>query len=432
MLDKVTRTIQKYDMAKKGESLLCCLSGGADSVALLLCMLALGFDVRACHINHQLRGEESLRDENFCVKLCERLGVPIDVRRVDVHTYCMEHGVSVEQGARQLRYEVFERCGCDKIMTAHSLSDRIETAVFNLARGTGLSGLCSIPPVRGNIIRPLIECTRLEIEEYLRSQGQDWVTDSTNLTDDYTRNRIRHNIVPLLKEINPSLEKTMYGTLDNLREDNRLIDNLADNFYRDACSGDGLDSRKLNEAEPALSGRAIRRLLAENGIDASRDTVLAIRALCASNGKLTVGKGLYAVVKNESLTIEREAKLLPDLELTADIGKELVFFNKSVTLIVENGCNVHKKITNYVADYDKIKGVIIIRNRRSGDKIRLAGRGFTSDVKKLLQSRFPPKQRRSAVLLADSEGVFFVESHGFAERVKADADTRSFLFCKIS
>lgn len=432
MLEKVTNTIEKYGMAKKGESLLCCLSGGADSVALLLCLRELGLEVRACHINHQLRGEESLRDEAFCIELCQRLGVPIEVHRVDVHAYCTEHGVSVEEGARQLRYAIFEQSGCDRIATAHTLSDCIETAVFNLARGTGLSGICSIPPVRGNIVRPLIECSRAEIEDFLRSRGQEWVTDSTNLTDDYTRNRIRHNIVPLLRELNPSLERTMYGTLDNLRDDNALIARLADEFFEAARSGDGLDCAKLLAAEPALSGRAVRRLFAENGAECPRETVLRIRRLCAQGGKLSVGSGVYAIVKNGRLTLEREVGRLPDIEFAAEIGAQQLFFDKKVELCVENGANVHKKITNYAADYDKIKGVIVIRNRRSGDKLRLCGRGFTSDVKKLLQSRFPPDQRRRAVILADSEGVIFVEGFGFAERVRADASAKAVLFCKIS
>ena len=209
MIEKVRNTVEKYHMANTEESVLCCLSGGADSVALLLCLHEIFPQVRACHINHQLRGEESLRDECYCVEICQKLGVPIEVRRVDAKEYAQKLGKSVEEGARILRYQIFEEMGCDKIATAHSLSDCIETAIFNFARGTGITGLASIPPVRGKIIRPLIECSRAEIEAFLSQRGVDWVTDSTNLTDDYTRNRIRHNIVPQLRQINPSLEKTM-------------------------------------------------------------------------------------------------------------------------------------------------------------------------------------------------------------------------------
>jgi len=271
MIEKVRNTVEKYHMANTEESVLCCLSGGADSVALLLCLHEIFPQVRACHINHQLRGEESLRDECYCVEICQKLGVPIEVRRVDAKEYAQKLGKSVEEGARILRYQIFEEIGCDKIATAHSLSDCIETAIFNFARGTGITGLASIPPVRGKIIRPLIECSRAEIEEFLSERGVDWVTDSTNLTDDYTRNKIRHNVVPQLRQINPSLEKTMNGTLDNLREDAAFIKGMADELFESAYSGGGLDCAAIAAAHSALSGRAVMRLLKEAGGHLARD-----------------------------------------------------------------------------------------------------------------------------------------------------------------
>ena len=432
MLEKVSKTIKKYSMAENGERILCCLSGGADSVALLLCLMELGFDILACHINHQLRGEESYHDERFCIELCGYYGIPVTVHRIDVNSYCEQHGVSVEQGAREMRYEIFSASGCDKIATAHTLSDCIETALFNFARGTGITGLCSIPPVRDNIIRPLIECSRSEIESFLNEREQPWVTDSTNLTDEYTRNRIRHNIVPQLYEINPSLDKTMNGTFDNLREDMELLNRLSDTLYSEAMRDGGLDCETVLSADSALSGRVIRGLLEKNGVDPSRDMVLRVKNICREGGKLSVGKDIYAEVKDGVLRIVGEAESLPDTEIKAVSEGEYHFFDKSVHLIVENHSNVHKKITNFDCDYDKIKGVIVIRNRRPGDKLRLGGRDFTSDVKKLLQSRFRSEERRKAVILADDEGVIFVEGYGFAKRVLADSSTKAFLFCKIS
>lgn len=432
MLRKAAETIRKYHMADKNESLLCCLSGGADSVALLLCLIELGFQVKACHIDHQLRGEESLRDERFCVDLCRRLGVPIDVHRIDVHAYCAEHGVSVEEGARDMRYGIFAASGCDRIATAHTLSDCIETAVFNLARGTGLTGLASIPPVRGNVIRPLIECSRAEIEAFLNERGQTWVTDSTNLTDDYTRNRIRHGIVPKLKELNPSLEKTIAGTFENLREDNALIRRLSDELYESARTQDGLSAAKLSAADRALSGRAVRRLFDENGIDCSRETALRVLELCETGGRISVARDRYAEVKNGLLAIAYGRKMTPDTELIAEIGTENEFFEKKILFTLEKNHIVQKKLTNFCADYDKIKGVIVIRNKRNGDRIKLAGRNFTSEVKKLLQAKFSPDERRKAVILCDSEGVIFVEGFGFAQRVAADKSAKTVLLCKIS
>ena len=438
MIEKVKNTIEKYSMCDRSESLLCCLSGGADSTALLLCLKELGYDVRACHINHCLRGEESDRDQHFCEELCRSLGVPLTVRRLDVTGYCKEHGVSTEEGARTLRYAVFSELCCDKTATAHTLSDCIETAIFNFARGTGLAGLASIPPVRGDIIRPLIECSRTDVEDFLRSRGQDWVTDSTNLSDDYTRNRIRHGIIPKLREINPSLEQTMLGTLENLRQDNELVKKCADDLYAEILSNDSLDCKKLVSAEPSLSGRAVRMFADKYGLDCSRETVLRILKLCESGGKLTLGYGKYAVSDRDTLRIIGEPEEFAYTEIEAAIGDTVSFHGRNVKLellsekdFTENA-NIHQKLTNQAADYGKIKGVIVVRNRRAGDRIRLRGRSFTSDVKKLLQSSFPSGERRRAVILADDEGVIYVEGCGFAERCAADAESNTLMFCKIS
>lgn len=432
MIDIVSKTIEKYHMIDKEESVLCCLSGGADSTALLLCLLELGYNVRACHINHCLRGAESDSDEKFCVQLCERLGVPLGVRRLDVKRYCAKKGVSIEEGARELRYSVFEEFGCDKVATAHTISDCIETSLFNFARGTGLAGLASIPPVRSNIIRPLIECSRTDIENFLNERGQTWVTDSSNLTDDYSRNRIRHKIVPQMLEINPSLERTMRGTLENLREDNDLLRRLADELYRKVLCDNALECSALLAADRALSGRVIRKFVGANGIECSRETAERILKLCDTGGKLTLGHERYAIVRRGWLLIARIKSGQNDIEISTELGKTYVFFDKNICINIEDTENIQKKLTNYAADYGKIKDVIYLRNKRPGDKIRLAGRGFTSQVKKLLQERFVPEKRNSAVILADKEGVIFVEGYGFAERVKADKNTKTVLFCKIS
>lgn len=436
MLSKVLHTIEKYNMVQNGESLLCCLSGGADSVALLLCLKEGGFNVHACHVNHQLRGEESMRDENFCIELCQKLDVPLTVRRIDAKGFAEERGCSVEEGARILRYSIFGECGCDKIVTAHSLSDCLETTLFHLARGTGLTGLTAIPPVRGNIIRPLIDCRREEITGFLRERGQDWVTDSSNLTDDYTRNKIRHNIVPLLGELNPSLEKTYGGTLENLREDNSLLNRLADELYDTAMSDGGFECAALLNADTALSGRVFRRMLTEMNADCSRERIAELRRLCAEGGKITLHSDLYAVSDGKRIRIERVAEPTPDIELKAEIGKEYRIFEKNILLTVtdflQGNANVHTNVTNFIADYGKINGELVLRNRRAGDRIKFIGKGFTSSVKKLFQSEVPKPERGRRIMLADDDGLIFVEGYGFAERVRTDSDTKTVLYCKIS
>ena len=202
MLETVKRTIADHAMLAPGETVLLALSGGADSVALLCALRALGYPVRAFHLNHCLRGAESDRDEAFCRALCERLGVPLTVERIDVRAQTAGEGI--EAAARRIRYERLAAAAQGaKIATAHTADDNLETMLFHLARGTGPKGLAGIPPVRDGVIRPLIGVERAQVEAYLAELGQDYVTDSTNLADSYTRNRIRHGVVPALRQINP-------------------------------------------------------------------------------------------------------------------------------------------------------------------------------------------------------------------------------------
>ena len=202
MLDTVKRTISDYMMLETGENVLVALSGGADSAALLLSLRELGYPVRAFHLNHCLRGAESDRDEAFCRRLCEKLGVELTVERVDIAAAAGDS--AVEETARRIRYARLEHAAHGvKIAVAHNADDNLETMLFHLVRGTGAKGLTGIPPVRGRIIRPLIEVERREIEAFLRERGQDFVTDSTNADTAYTRNRLRQEVVPVLRELNP-------------------------------------------------------------------------------------------------------------------------------------------------------------------------------------------------------------------------------------
>ncbi|MCF0208378.1 MAG: tRNA lysidine(34) synthetase TilS [Bacteroidaceae bacterium] len=202
--------------------ILVALSGGADSVYLLLSLLSQGVAVEAVHCNFNLRGEESERDELFCKNLCERKGVRLHIAHFDTKAYAALHKISIELAARQLRYNYFEQLrkdiGADYIAVAHHKDDQAETIIHNLLRGTGVKGLCGMQAKNGNIIRPLLGITRKEIEQKLAELNEPFVTDSTNLEDDATRNKIRHNIIPLLKEINPQAVENIARMARHLTE----------------------------------------------------------------------------------------------------------------------------------------------------------------------------------------------------------------------
>ena len=227
MLNKIKRFIASEHLLRVDALYLVALSGGADSVALLLCLKELGYRVEAVHCNFQLRGEESMRDERFCEELCQRENIPLHKVHFDTQSYADLHKVSIEMAARELRYHYFfqlkEALKAEGICVGHHKEDSVETILINLVRGTGLSGLMGIRPRNNDIIRPLLCVTRQEIEDYLRRHASTFVTDSTNLVDDVVRNKIRLNVLPQLVEINPSVTDAILTTANHLSEVEAIV-----------------------------------------------------------------------------------------------------------------------------------------------------------------------------------------------------------------
>lgn len=223
----VEQFIARHQLLDKDKPCLVALSGGADSVSLLLALLHLGYKTEACHCNFHLRGSESVRDEQFCVSLCERLGVPLHRIHFDTEQYASLHKVSIEMAARELRYRYFEQLIQDLeaqgVCVAHHRDDSVETFLINLIRGTGINGLTGIAPRNGHVLRPLLDVSREDILEYLSLQHQDYVTDSTNLVPDVVRNKIRLQVLPLLRTINPSVSDSIATTATHLAEANKML-----------------------------------------------------------------------------------------------------------------------------------------------------------------------------------------------------------------
>lgn len=228
----VAEYISRHDMLHKGRKSIVALSGGADSVALLLVLRRLGHRVEAAHCNFHLRGAEADRDERFVGDLCSRLDIPLHLAHFDTREYAALHKVSIEMAARDLRYGYFMRLiddiGAEAVCVAHHREDSVETMLINLVRGTGLHGLCGIKPVNGRVVRPLLCVGRSDIERYLAACGQQYVTDSTNLEADVVRNKIRLNIMPLLRDINPNADMSMAATAERLCEAATVFDKAVD------------------------------------------------------------------------------------------------------------------------------------------------------------------------------------------------------------
>lgn len=248
----------------RGGKYIVALSGGADSVALLLAMCSMAaewqIEVEAAHCNFRLRGDESDRDENFCKALCDAHGVPLHLIHFDTREYTSLHHVSIEMAARRLRYDYFERLrhdiGADGICVAHHRDDSVETVLLNLVRGTGIRGLRGIQPRNGNILRPMLSVSRSEIVGFLDSLGQPYVTDSTNLVPDVKRNKIRLQLMPLLQQLNPNVAQSIFETSLRVGE--------AVNVYDDAVGravAEVVDGAEVSVEAPVSV--SISRLLAQ-------------------------------------------------------------------------------------------------------------------------------------------------------------------------
>ena len=238
-INRVQDYISEHQLLLKDKKYIVALSGGADSVALLLTLSRCGYHVEAATCNFHLRGEESDRDEMFCVDLCNQLHITIHRAHFDTRTYASLHKVSIEMAARELRYTYFDKLrkdvGCDGICVAHHRDDCVETVLINLLRGTGIHGLRGILPRNGNILRPLLCVTRKEIETFLGRLHQKYVTDSSNLVDDVMRNKIRLDLLPMLEQITPAARKNIYTTSQNVTEATTVFDAAMQQSVENVC-----------------------------------------------------------------------------------------------------------------------------------------------------------------------------------------------------
>ena len=270
MRDKVRNTIKKYHMLQKGDKVVAGVSGGPDSMALLHILLSLkeeyGLFITVVHINHGLREEESEGDAHFVEQYCLQNRIPCKIENMQIREMALERGMGLEEAGRQARYQAFEdaakSCGGAKIAVAHNKNDQAETVLMRLCRGAGLKGLSGIAPVRGEIIRPLIDCTREEIEGYCREQSIDYCVDKTNALDIYTRNKIRIQLLPFLeREINPNMVETLARTAEILSAENRFLDQEADKAFLQCAKKEKeavvLDAALLSQIPEAVGRRVV-------------------------------------------------------------------------------------------------------------------------------------------------------------------------------
>lgn len=440
METRVEDTIEKYHMIPKDATVIVGLSGGADSVALAhflyLRQQAMQFTLIAVHLNHGLRGAEAERDEIFVSGLCRSWNVPLHIRHVDVKKEAQLAGEGEEECGRRLRYLFFNELADSqypgaRIATAHTFSDNMETILFHIVRGTGLRGLCGIPPVRGNVIRPCIDCIRDEIEAYCKKENLSYVTDSTNFEHEYARNRLRLDIMPLLYQMNPSLAHSMRRMLSSVREDENYLQSLAQEAYASAYCQYGYRVAALKELpEPVLNRIIQMAVLEKTGHAADFESVNRVKELLKGRNNTQIAGGCYVRLRKGMLEFISGHKENTFFEqVVSENFNELPSGSLKITLYQQDAKNNFKKInknllTNCI-DCDKIRGKMITRSRKDGDSYRIFARNCTKTLKKLFnEAGIAPEQRDSVPVVCDDEGILWVYGFGAAERCAVREDTQ--------
>lgn len=442
MIDKIRETIKKYNMIPDGATVVCAVSGGSDSMVLLNALNTLkneyNFRLIAAHVNHGLRGESADRDENFVNGKCSEMGIEIRILRADVASLAKESGTGLEECGRKVRYDFFNSLGENVIIaTAHNLSDRVETFLFNFTRGSALRGLCSIPPVRDNIIRPLIDCSKEEILDFCQSYSIEYVTDETNSDVRYSRNRIRHNVVAELKKINPSFESCAERCMDSVNEDEKFLSSLADDLLKRAECAKGFDAGILADALSPIKKRAVI-LICEKTVSVTPEQkfIGGICDILENGGKVQINGGVTVRVRKGILDFPVDSAEKSKTEINSGTVE---FGNKTITVRTvdiketNNLQNVSKQDLEYYLDCDKIVGKVCVRSREEGDRITLNSRNCTKTLKKLFnEMEIPPETRNNIAVFSDDCGVILVEGAGIDKRVAVSDGTHKMLLIKIA
>ena len=411
MNNLVVHTIEKYDMLQNGDKVIVALSGGADSATLLDILNAIkekyNLTIYLAHVNHGLRGEEADCDENFCRELSRKYNAEIFVKKADVRSLAKELKISEELCGRNVRYSFFDELADKfdaKIATAHTASDNAETLLFNIARGSSVAGVASIPPIRGRIIRPLIEVTRIQIEQYCSEHNLDYVTDSTNLTDDYTRNNIRHNIIPLLAQMNPRFEESAMRLSESAREVTGYLNLQTEKAINECETEYGYDCKTLLKNDIAIQKNAIV-LLCKKHINKTLESkhIELILEIIKNGGavnltdkhKVVSKQGVLRFVTNECNADFKEIELI----------REVTF---------EYGGKVYRIVNN---NADKENKNPVIRTRKSGDTFTYFKRNITKPLRKVLNEQKIPSEIRDSLLVVEKDSIIlWCEGIGYSEQ----------------
>lgn len=419
---KVSRFIEEKHLFTRQSRILVALSGGADSVALLHILLRLGYSCEAAHCNFHLRGDESLRDQHFVEALVRSLNIPLYIAHFDTAEYAAKHGISIEMAARELRYDWFEALRqlrqADVIAVAHHRDDSVETFLLNLIRGTGIKGLRGIQPVNGRIVRPLLPVSRQELLQYLADLNQSYVTDSTNLQDEYTRNKIRLNLIPLLEEINPSVSSTIAETADRLSD----ISQIYRAAIKEACHRVKIDEYRisipalLNEMSPQA---VLYELLYPLGFNSAqiRDIFSALKG---QSGKKFYTDDKVLLCNRDELIWKKRG----EIEVVPVLRQELLFRNDQ--FVIPDDASIA------CLDADRVNKDLVLRKWQAGDRfVPLGMKGFKKVRNYLRDKKYSLFQKESQYVVCSGDDIVWLVGERIDNRFCVRPETTRILVLRV-
>lgn len=425
---KVLEAINEYNMLENTKEIIVGFSGGADSVCLLHILYTLknkfGFSLKAVHINHGIRGDEADQDELFSKTFCLTLDIPFEVFSFNCVEEAEKTKETLEECGRRLRYESFNKvCGVNsRIATAHNANDNAETIVFNIIRGTTVKGLCGIPFKRDNIIRPLLYCSRQEIESYCNENNLKFVTDSTNLSVEYTRNKIRHLVLPVLEEINPSYLSSFNSLSCNAKNLTEFLTYNSNKLLSECKINDYMYNRNiLMKADKSLVSELLySEFYAYSGLKLDNKKINCLYSLLSKCGRLQLFGDIFAEVKKDYLRFYKEEKNVSVQESVIDtIPFETTFGDYYINLEkITNNLKIVNQFSNAdMIDCNTVSGNLVLRTRQAGDKFTFLKRNVTKSLKKLFtEENIPIEIREKIPVICDDVGVVWVYGFGVTKR----------------
>jgi tRNA(Ile)-lysidine synthase len=455
---KVLSYIRDNELIRFGDKILVALSGGPDSVCLLNILSELkeelNITIAAAHLNHLLRGDDAFKDEEYAINICNSMGIQCFVKRVDINNYSREHKLSSEMAGRNVRYDFFEeilkREGFNKVATAHNANDQAETILFRIMRGTGLEGLGGIKASRDNkIIRPILCLGREEVEEYIKSKNLNPRIDQTNFEKIYNRNKIRLDILPYMKEnFNKDIIKTLNRMSLLLQKDNEFLENIALDFYNKYCieSNDYFIIKKeIFKKEEPIVNRVLRHAItkyAQLNYDFEAKHIYSILYLAKQHsGKvIDLPNGVYAENIYGDIYIKNKIK-----ECDINDKEEIILNKNNINKSIVEFCDYNIKffiINNYERndlnanqdrlikyfDFDKINNNILIRNRKSGDKIIPLGMSGSKKLKDIfIDMKIPKEEREKIPILCFDEKIAWIIGIRISEEYKLTSKSKNIL-----